>query len=108
MAESETGMSDLMDDLDLEKTYDTGYKEDVEVDIIDSLYHQNVAFMDEKIQIFADFWMKRYLNCCLQCDNAVESSNDKKSDEAKAFLEDWPTTIGEPNYYLKILESQIY
>ena len=30
MAESETGMSDLMDDLDLGETYDTGYEEDIE------------------------------------------------------------------------------
>ena len=34
MTESETAMSDLMDDLDLEKTYDTGYEEDIEVEII--------------------------------------------------------------------------
>ena len=67
MAESETGMSDLMDDLDLEKTYDTGYEEDIEVEIIDgNFYHQNVAFMNERIQIFADHWMKLYSNCCFQ------------------------------------------
>ena len=35
MAESETGMSNLMDDL----TNDTGYEEDMEVEIIDDFYH---------------------------------------------------------------------
>ena len=67
MAENETGYSDLMDDLDLEKTYDTGYEKDIEVEIIDGFYHQNVAFMNGRIQIFADYWMKplpSVRSCC--------------------------------------------
>ena len=60
IAESETSMSNLMDDLDLEKTYDTGYEEDIELEIIDGFYHRNVAFMNERTQIFADYWMKLY------------------------------------------------
>ena len=109
MAESETGMSDLMDDLDLEKTYVTGYEEDIEVEIIDGFYHQNVAFMNEKIQIFTDYWMKLYSNCCLQRDYAVELLDKKKPDAAKAFLRDWPSTTGAPkihNYYSKSLQNQ--
>ena len=66
MAESETGFSDLMDDLDLDKTHETGYEEDIEVEIINGFYHQNVAFINERIQIFTDYWMKLYSNCCLQ------------------------------------------
>ena len=34
MAESETGMSDLFGDMDLEETDDTGYEQDVDVEII--------------------------------------------------------------------------
>ena len=67
MAENETDYSDLMDDLDLDKTYDTGYEEDIEVEIIDGFYHQNVAFMNERIM------MKLYSDYCLQRDYAVES-----------------------------------
>ena len=62
MAESETGVSNLMDDLDLDKTYETGYEEDIKV--------ENVAFINGKIQIFADDWMKLYSNHCLQRDYA--------------------------------------
>ena len=91
MAESETGMSDLMDDLGLEKTYDTGYEKDIEVEIINGFYHQNVAFMNERTQIFTDDWIKLYSNCC------VESLDDEKPDEAKAFLPYWPNTIGALN-----------
>ena len=72
MAESETSMSDLMDNLDLDKTYDTGYEEDIELEIIDGFYHRNVAFMNERIQIFVDYRMKLHSNCCLQRDYAVE------------------------------------
>ena len=85
-----------MDDLDLEKTYDTGYEEDIEVEIIDGFCHQNVAFMNEKIQIFTDYWMKLYSNCCLHRDYAVSSLDDEKPDEAKAFLRDWSSMIGAP------------
>ena len=60
MAESETGLSDLMEDFDLEDINNTGYEEDVEVEIIDGFYHQNVAFMNEKVQLFADYWMIVY------------------------------------------------
>ena len=40
--------------------------------------------------------MKLYSNCYLQRDYAVEWLNDEKPDEAKAFLQDWPSTIGAP------------
>lgn len=97
MAESETGLSDLMDEMDLGDVYDTGYERDVDVEVIDGFYHQNVAFMNEKVQLFADYWMKLYSNCCLQRDYAVELINDGKPDEAKAVLEDWPDTTGSPH-----------
>lgn len=97
MAESETGLTDLMDEMDLGDVYDTGYERDVDVEVIDGFYRQNVAFMNEKVQLFADYWMKLYSNCCLQRDCAVELINDGKPDEAKAALEDWPDSIGSPN-----------
>ena len=56
MAESETGLSDM----DLKGTYGTGYETDIEIEIIDGCYHQNVALMNEKVQLFADYWMKLY------------------------------------------------
>ena len=97
MAESETGLTDLMDEMDLGDVCDTGYERDVNVEVIDGFYHQNVAFMNEKVQLFADYWMKLYSNCCLQRDYAVELINDGKPDEAKAALEDWPDTFGSPS-----------
>lgn len=96
MAESKTDLTDLMD-TDLEYVSDTGYERDFDVEIIDGFYHQNIAFMNEKVQLFADYWMKLYSNCCLQRDNAVELLNDKKPDEAKAALQDWPDTLVSPN-----------
>ena len=84
-----------MDDLDLEETYDTGYEEDRDAEI-DGFYYQNVAFMNENVQLFADCWMKLYSNCCLQQGYAVELLTDKKPEEAKAVLQDWSSTIGAP------------
>ena len=89
MAESKTNLTDLMD-IDLEGASDTGYERDFDVEIIDGFYHQNIAFMNEKVRLFADYWMKLYSNCCLQRDYAVELLNDKKPDETKAALQDWP------------------
>lgn len=96
MAESKTDLTDLMD-IDLEYVSDTGYERDFDVEIIDGVYHQNIAFMNEKVQLFADYWMKLYSNCCLQRDNVVELLNDKKPDEAKAVLQDWLDTLASPN-----------
>ena len=96
MAESKTKLTDLMD-IDLEGASDTGYERDFDVEIIDWFYHQNLTFMNEKVQLFADYWMKLYSNCCLQRDYAVELLNDKKPDEAKAALQDWPAILASPN-----------
>ena len=63
---SESGLTDMIDDFDLGDVTDTGYEKDVDVEIIDGFYHQNIAFVNDKIRIFADFWMKLYSNCCLQ------------------------------------------
>lgn len=43
MAESETGSTDLMDDLDLEDVNDTGHERDIDVEIIGGFYCQNVC-----------------------------------------------------------------
>ena len=61
-----------------------------------TLVMRKMAFMNERIQIFADYWMKLYSNCCLPQDYAVESLDGEKPDEAKAFLRDWPSTTGAP------------
>ena len=47
MAGSETRITDLMDEMDLEDVDDTGYEEDGDVEVIDGFYHQNVAFMND-------------------------------------------------------------
>lgn len=86
MAESETGLSDLIEGLDLEDINDTGYEKDVDVEIIDGFYHQNVAFMNGKVQLFAHYWMKLYSNCCLQRDYAVELLNDGKPEECDGVM----------------------
>ena len=105
MAESESGATDLMDDMDLGDVDDTGYEQDIEVEIIDGFYYQNVAFMNDKVRLFADFWMKLYSNCCLQRDYAVELLDDGKPDEAKAALENWPGTFGAPNIPQLLFET---
>lgn len=63
MAESETGLTDLMHDLDLEDVNDTGYKRDINVKITNGFYYQNVAYMNDNVRLFADYWMKLYSNC---------------------------------------------
>ena len=95
MAESESGISDLMEGMDLE------------VEIIDGFYHQNIGFMNDKVQLFAEYWMKLYLNCCRQGDYAVDLINDENPDEAKAALEDWPDTFGAPNIPQLLFETDV-
>mgnify|MGYP000152752345 FL=1 len=53
MAASETGISDLFDDIDMEETCDTGYEKDVEVAIISGFYYQKVAFVNGKVRLLA-------------------------------------------------------
>ena len=55
MAESETGLTDLVHDLDLEDVNDTGYKRDINVKIINGFYYQNVAYMNDNVRLFADY-----------------------------------------------------
>ena len=105
MAESETGITDLFDDMDLEEAYNTGYERDVAVEIIEGFYYQNVAFMNDKVRLFAEYWMKLYSNCCLQQDYAVELLNDGKLEEAKAVVSDWPDTMGSPNVPQLLVEE---
>lgn len=93
MTGSETGISDLCD----EETCDTGFEKDVDVEIIDGFYYQNVPIINDKVRLFADYWMKLYSNCCLQRDHAVQLLNDDKVEEAKATLEDWPDSFGSPD-----------
>ena len=107
MAGSETDLTDLMEDMDLEETHDTGYEQDVDVEIIDGFYHQNIALMNDKVQFFADYWMKLHSNCCLQRDYAVELLNDNKPEEAKAALSDWPDTTGSPNVPQLLFEEPL-
>lgn len=95
MTGSETGKSDLCD----EETCDTGFEKDVDVEIIDGFYYQNVPIMNDKVRLFADYWMKLYSNCCLQRDHAVQLLNDDKVEEAKATLEDWPIHLGHLIYH---------
>ena len=105
MVQSETSLTDLMEDFDLEDTKDTSYEKDVDVEIIDGFYHQDIAFMNEKVRMFADYWMKLYSDCCLQRDRAVELLNDGKPEEAKTALEDWPDTTVSPNVPQLLVEE---
>ena len=82
MAESETDLSDLMGDFDLEDINDTDYQQNFDVEIIYGFYQQNIAFMNKKVRLFADCWMKLYSDCCLQRDYAMELLNDNKPEEA--------------------------
>ena len=70
MAESKTGLTDLVHDLDLEDMNDTGYKRDINVKIINGFYYQNMAYMNDNVRLFADYWMKLY---CYDCFRTVEN-----------------------------------
>ena len=69
--------------MDLKETCGTCYKKHIEVEIIDGFKHQNVAFMNEKVQLFVDYWIKPYLISLIQRDRPM-------------FL----------NYYLKNLQKK--
>ena len=56
-----------------------------------------MAFLNDKVWLFVDYWMKLYSNCCLKRNFAVELLNDGKAEEAKAAPYDWPDTAGSPN-----------
>ena len=111
MADSETGLPDSIDEMDLDKmdldVDDTGYEKDVDVEVIDGFYHQNVAFMNEKVRLYADYWMKLYSDCCLQRDYAMELLNDNKPEEAKVVLRSFPTTEGAPNVPQLLVEEPL-
>ena len=103
MTESESGISDLMEDMDLE---DTGYEQDFDMEIIDGFYYQNSAFMNDKVQSFAKYWMRLYSDCCLQRDYAMELLNDNKPEDAKVILRSFPTTEGAPNVPQLLFETE--
>ena len=64
MAASETSISDLFDDIDMEETCDTGYEKNVEVAIISGFYYQKVVFVNGKVWFLADYWMQLYSKNC--------------------------------------------
>lgn len=51
MAESETGLTDLMNYLDLEDVNNTDYDRDIDAEIINVLYYQDVAFMNDNFLV---------------------------------------------------------
>ena len=53
--ESETDLTDLVHDLDLEDVNDTGYKRDINVKITNGFYYQNMAYMNDNVRLFADY-----------------------------------------------------
>lgn len=107
MAEGKSGLSDVFADMDLEEDIsETGYERDFEVEIIDGFYHQNLAFMNEKVQAFGFYWMKIYSECCLQRDYVMELLNDGKPEDAKIVLRNFPTTEGAPNIPQLLFETQ--
>lgn len=88
MAESETGLSDLMDDMDLD---DLNYETDIDVEILDGFHLENTLYhVNDKVQQFAFYWMKLYSNCCIQRDEAMDLLRLGNVDDAIKQLEDWP------------------
>lgn len=83
--------------MDLQDVNYTGYERDVDVEVIDGFYHQNLAFMNEKVQVLGSYWMQIYSECCLQHDYAIELLNDDKPEDAQVILRSFPTTEGAPN-----------
>ena len=97
MAGSETGLSDLFDDMDLEDVDDSNYETDYDVEILDGFHQENTLYqVNDKVQQFAFYWMKLYSNCCIQRDEALDSLRLGYVGDAIKKLEDWPETIGCP------------
>ena len=97
MAGSETGLSDLFDDMDLEDVDDSNYETDYDVEILDGFHQENTLYqVNDKVQQFAFYWMKLYSNCCIQRDEALGSLRLGYVGDAIKKLEDWPETIGCP------------
>ena len=105
MAESESGISNLMEDMDLEDM-DTGYEQDFDVEIIDGFHHQYMAYMNDKVRSFAQYWMQMYSDCCLQRDYAMELLNDNKPEDAKVVLRSFPKTEKAPNGPQLLFETE--
>lgn len=51
MAESETGLTNWMNYLDLEDVNNTDYDRDIDAEIINVLYYQDVAFMNDNFVV---------------------------------------------------------
>ena len=95
MAESPTGLSELMEFMDCD---DSNYEMDFDVDILDGFHLQNTLYhVNDKVQQFAFYWMKLYSNCCIQRDEALGLLRLGNVDDAIRKLEDWPETIGCPD-----------
>ena len=83
-----------MDHLELEETYNYGYKQDFDVEIIDGFYHHNVAQMNDKVRLFANYiQMLSRTKFCF------------RPNKAKAVLEDWLDTLGGPDLPQLLLET---
>ena len=100
MAESKTGLSDLMEDLDLEDVNDAGYEQDVEVEIIDGFYHQNVAFKNDKVRLFAAYWMKLSVQIVAYSESMLLNySMMEKLRKLKPFFKIGQVHLGHPIYH---------
>lgn len=97
MAEGKSGLSDLMDHMDLEDSFDTGYEQDINIEIIDGFHLENTLYhVNDKVQQVVFYWMKLYSNCFQQRDDALGLLRLGYVEDAIKKLEDWPETIGCP------------
>ena len=76
----------------LERNFHFNCEQDIDVEIIDGFYYQNIAFINDKVRLFAEFWMRIYSNCCLQRGYAMELLNDNKPEDVKVIIHSFPTT----------------
>ena len=58
------GRNFVWNNKDMEETCDTSYEKNVEVAIISGFYYQKVAFVNGKVWLLADYWMKLYSKNC--------------------------------------------
>ena len=59
IVESETGLTGLMDDWDMEDVNDCNYETDCDVEILDGFHLENTLYqVNDKVQRFAFYWMK--------------------------------------------------
>lgn len=92
MVDSGIYLFDLMEFFDLN---DDNYEVDFDVEILDGFYLENVFYqVNDKVYQFVFYWMKLYLNCCIQRDEVLGLLRFGYVDDVIKKFDDWFVIIG--------------